>query len=341
MRGRTVRSASSVALATALAVSIGAAGRLDAQSSGGSCTASIPVGASDICQKARDLFAFVMPQVGVAVAGGNPIPGDGGSLGGFGKRALSIRVVGVDARLPRNSVPLAAATGTTSSDFGAARTIIPLPAIDLGVGLFPGVPLGVTNVGGVDALVGATLLPSVERNDFDVSPKNGGIGFSYGLRVGALQESSFVPGVSVSWQRRQLPKTDFGYTPDNDTLLVSGTAVHADAVRIIVSKRIALFGVAGGVGQDRIEGESNMQAVVRENTQAGAVRQTVSLTGLRESSTRKTAFVNASFSLLVLRIVGEYGWSSAGSLRRTVNTFGGRSANEGYRYGSIGITARF
>ncbi len=326
--------------AVVLAASVVGVATLPAQSSAGTCTASITVGASDICQKARDLFVFVVPQVGVAVGGGNPIPGDGGTLGGFGKRALSIRVVGVEGRLPRNSVPLGL-TGTPSSDFGAARTIVPLPAIDLGLGLFPGVPFGVTNVGGVDALIGATFLPSVERNEFDVAPKNGGLGFSYGLRVGALQESSFVPGVSVSWQRRQLPKTDFGYTPDNDTLLVSGTAVHTDALRLVVSKRIALFGLAGGIGQDRIEAESNMQAVVRENTTAGAVRQTVSLTGLRENTTRKTAFVNASFSLLVFRIVGEYGWSSAGSLRQTVNTFGGRSANEGYRYGSIGITARF
>lgn len=314
---------------------------LRAQTTSGSCTTSSPLGANDICQKARDLFAFVVPQVGVAVSGGNPIPGDAGSLGGFGKRVLSVRVVGTDGRLPRNSVPLATIGGTTSSDFGAARTIVPLPAVDLGVGLFPGVPLGVTNVGGVDLLVGATVLPSVSRNDFDVKPQNGGLGFSYGLRVGALQESSFVPGLSVSWQRRQLPTTDFNYTPSNDTLVVSGTSVKSDAVRIVASKRIALFGLAAGVGQDHIQGASNMSAIVNESSGSLATRQTVVLTGLEQSVTRKTAFVNASFSLLVLRIVGEYGWSSAGSLRETVNKFGGRSANEGYRYGSIGITARF
>lgn len=330
----------STAVTSALIAITIAGTRAGAQASNGTCTASTPIAASDVCQKARDLFAFVIPQIGVAVSGGNPIPGDAGSLGGFGKRSLSIRVVGVDGRLPRNAVPLGS-SALTSDDFGAARTIIPLPAVDLGIGLFPGVPVGVTNVGGVDLLVGATVLPSVSRNDFEVTPKDGGIGFSYGLRVGALQESSFVPGVSVSWQRRRLPKTDFSYTPLNDTLLVSGTSVASDAVRIVVSKRVALFGVAGGIGQDRVTGESNMLAVLNSAANRGVDRQTVSLTGLRQRATRKTAFVNASFSLLVLRIVGEYGWSSAGSLRETVNTFGGRSANEGYRYGSIGITARF
>lgn len=333
-RGRAGR------LLAAFAALLSPAAHASAQSAQGTCTASSPVVANDICQKARDLFAFVIPQVGVAVSGGNPMPGDAGSLGGFGKRALSVRVVGVDGRLPRNNVPLSI-TGASSGDFGAARTLIPLPAVDLGLGVFPGIPVGVTNVGGVDLLLGAMYLPSVTRNEFEVSPQNGGFAFAYGLRVGALQESSFVPGVSVSWQRRQLPTTDFSYTPANDTLIVDGTSVRSDALRVVVSKRITLFGLAAGVGQDHIEGESGMRAVVNETVGGTPLRQTVSLTGLRESTTRKTAFVNASFSLLAFRLVGEYGWSSAGSLRSTVNTFGGRSANEGYRYGSLGISARF
>lgn len=320
------------------------AGSLGAQSSGGTCTSSPALfgNGTDICQKARDLFAFVVPQVGVAVSGGNPLPGDAGSLGGFGKRAISVRIIGVDGRLPRNAVPLVTQSGsTTSSDFGASRALVPLPAVDVALGVFSGVPLGVTNVGGVDVLLGATLLPSVSRNEFRVEAKNGGLGLSYGLRVGALQESSVVPGVSVSWQRRQLPESDFSYTPSNDSLLVTGTSVRSDALRLVVSKRVALFGLAAGVGQDRIHGSANASAVINETSGLNSIRQTISLSGIREQTARNTAFLNASFSLLVLRVVGEFGWSSAGTLRETVNTFGSRRANEGYRYGSIGLTAHF
>jgi hypothetical protein len=39
-------------------------------------------------------------------------------------------------------------------------------------------------------------------------------------------------------------------------------------------------------------------------------------------------------------MVGEYGWSSAGTVVQTVNQFGGRKADEGYRYGSLGIALR-
>lgn len=304
------------------------------------CTGSnAMVDPAPLCQKARDLFVFVAPQVGVAVSGGNPIPGDAGALGRFGRRAFSVRVIGVEGYLPRNDVPLG--VGNTASDFGAARTIVPLPTVDAAVGLFAGVPFGLTNVGGVDVLLGATLLPSVSRNAFELDPANGGLGFSYGLRVGVLQESSVVPGLSVSWQRRELPKTDFAYRSGDDTLQVNGTHVRSNALRLIASKRLALFGIAAGIGQDRIESSSSMSGVINEQVSGTAGRYTVSLTGLRESTKRNTAFVNASFSILAARIVGEYGWSSAGTLQNTVNSFGGRRANEGYRYGSLGLTARF
>jgi hypothetical protein len=311
-----------------------------AQGSTGTCSASGTFNGADICQKGRDLFSFVSPQVGVAVAGGNPIPGDAGTLGGFGKRAISLRLVAVEGFLPRNSVPLT--TGSAGgSDFGAVRTVLPLPAFDAAVGLFTGAPFGLTNIGGVDALLGATFLPSVSRNEFELKPRSGGFGFSYGVRVGVLQESSVVPGLGVSWQRRQLPQSDFSYTPGNDTLLVTGTSVHSDALRLVMSKRFALFGLAAGVGRDRIVSESNMTGVVNESFAGTPLRQSVSLTGLRETTSRNTVFANASFSLLVLRIVGEYGRSSAGTIRETVNSFGGRRANEAYNYGSLGITARF
>ena len=324
----------------AIVSSLVAAATAGAQGTVPSCTSSSAlVDPAQLCQKARDLFSFVTPQIGVAVSGGNPIPGDAGSLGGFGRRALSVRVVGVEGFLPRNDVPLD--VGTTAVDFGAARTLVPLPAADVAIGLFAGVPFGLTNIGGVDLLLGATLLPSVSRNAFELDPSNGGLGFAYGLRVGALQESSVVPGLSVSWQRRELPKTDFYYRSGNDSLQVEGALVRSNAFRVIVSKRLALVGLAAGVGQDQVESTSNMSGTVNETVNSTAVRYTVSLSGLREYSKRNTAFVNASISILAARIVGEYGWSGAGTIASTVNSFGGRRANEGYRYGSIGISARF
>lgn len=297
----------------------------------------------DLCQKATDLFSFVVPQVGVAVAGGNVLLGEGGTLGGWGKRAVSLRILAVDGRLPRNSVPLSVSSSTAvSSDFGAARTPIPMPSVDLGIGFVKGIPLGLTNVGGVDLLVGAMALPSVSQNALRLKPRGGGVAFSYGVRVGALQESTLIPGVSASYMRRRMPTLDFAYTPSDDTLQITNASVTSNSFRLTVSKRVVLFGLALGVGQDQIVGTSGVSAVVNEATApVGLRRAAVALPSLEDKVTRSTAFVNASLGLIVARIVAEFGWSSAGTVRQTVNTFGGRQANEGYRYGSIGITARF
>lgn len=298
--------------------------------------------AADVCRKANDLFRFVVPQVGVALAGGNPVPGEGGTMGGFGKRAISLRVVGVDGRLPKNSVALNLTGAAVASDFGSTRTVVPLPSADAAIGLTSGIPFGLTNIGGVDLLVGATILPKVSQNQFQLEPKgSGGVALSYGVRVGALQESSLVPGVSVSYMRRKLPKVDLGYTPGNDTLRVANTSVSASSIRIVASKRLPLIGFAAGVGRDVIEGSSEINAVVNETVAGSAQRATVTVPLLGEKVTRNTAFVNLSVSILITRLVAEFGWSAKGDARPTLNTFGGHQANESYRYGSLGFTTRF
>ncbi len=299
-------------------------------------------GAADVCRKAGDLFRFLVPQVGVAVSGGNPVPGEGGTMGGFGHRALSVRVIGVDAYLPKNAVPLNLSGPAVASNFGAVRTVLPLPAVDAAIGLTSGIPFGLTNIGGVDLLVGATVLPSVSGGEVEVKPKgSAGVAVSYGVRVGALQESALFPGVSVSYMTRKLPTVDFGYATSNDTLRVAGTSVKSNAIRVVASKRLALLGFAAGVGRDEIESRAGITAVVNEPVLGVAQRATVSLPLLAEKVTRNTAFVNLSLSLLVTRLVAEYGWSSAGATRSTLNSFDGRRANEGYRFGSIGLTTRF
>ncbi|WP_331047595.1 hypothetical protein [Gemmatimonas sp.] len=299
--------------------------------------------AADACQKGRDLFAYVVPQVGVALSGGNPILGEGGTMGGWGKRAISARLTAVEGYLPRNSVPITAVVGGTppSSDFGAKRTYVPIPSVDAAVGLFSGVPAGLTNVGGVDALLGVTYLPQASEGSFRLKPSGSSFAFSYGVRVGALQESSVVPGVSISYMRRKLPTENLSYTPGNDTLNVNNMAVTSNTWRLVASKRVAVVGLAAGIGRDEIEGSSGMSGVVNESVGAIPLRSAVTLSDVRTKAKRNTAFLNASFGISLVRVVGEYGWSSAGTIENTVNQFGGRRANEAYRYASLGLTVRF
>lgn len=339
------RAARRLANAAALAA-IGAGAflpdRIDAQTTSFGCgVAGAPVGATggDACRKAQDLFAFVMPQAGVALSGGNPVLGEGGTMGGWGKRALSLRLSAVDGWLPKNAVPLSLGA-PVSSDFGSARTVVPVPSVDAAIGLFAGVPAGLTNIGGVDVLLGLTYLPSVDEGDFRMAPQTSSFALSYGVRVGALQESSLVPGVSVSYMRRKLPTVSLGYSAANDSITVGNLAATSNTWRIVASKRLALVGVAIGAGRDDITNTARADAVVNE-TILGVPQRLIAVTELRNEVTRNTYFANLSFGLLMARVVAEAGWSSAGAADPTLNRFGGRQANDGFRYGSLGVTVRF
>ena len=331
-----------IAVLVAGATALSAVRELGAQTTAGNCaTAAFSiVSGADACAKARDIFAFVMPQVGVALAGGNPVLGEGGTLGGWGKRALSLRVTAVDGQIPANAVPIRL-TGAASSNLGASRVPVPVPSLDAAIGLFAGVPAGLTNVGGVDLLLGATYLPDVAESGFSVAPQTSSVALSYGARVGVLQESSLVPGLSISYMRRKLPTTSLGYVAGNDSITVRNLAATANSLRIVASKRVAIFGLAAGIGRDEMDNSAGVEAVVNETVGNQQTRALVSLFDLRNRVTRSTAFVNASLGVRLIRLVGEFGWSAAGESDPTTNTFDGRVANEGYRYGSLGITVRF
>ncbi len=305
-----------------------------------SSPAGLPAGfAQDACVKANDLFLFLAPQVGVALSGGNPMVGEGGSLGGWGRRSFALRVSAVEGRVPENSVPLSLTLAPTSSNFGAQRVPVPVPSFDAAIGVFRGVPFGLTNIGGVDVLVGATLLPSLTRDEFTVESEGGGVAVNYGVRVGLLQESAVVPGVGVSVMRRRLPTTSISYRTNNDTLSVLDTRVSSTAIRLTLNKRFGLFGIGGGIGEDRLDTETTLQAVINENVSGTPARAEARLEA-RDETRRGTAFINASFGLAMAQVVLEIGQSRAGSIRETLNTFGDRKANEAYRYGSIGFNFR-
>jgi hypothetical protein len=295
----------------------------------------------DLCQKALDFFTFVAPQVGVALSGGNPMLGEGGTLGGWGKRSASLRMTAVDGQLPHNDVTLTTGATAVASDFGARRTPFPVPSFTAGIGLIRGMPVGLSNVGGVDLLLGASFVPSVHHEPIALKTAHDGLALAYGVRVGALQESALVPGLSVTYIRRRLPTTDFLFTPNNDTLNVEGASVTSQSWRVTASKRFVFFGVAAGVGRDIIDARSGFSAVVNETVAGQAQRVAVTIPVAVDKVSRTSAFLNASVGLPQLQLVGELGYSRKGDIRETVNRFGEHTANEGYRYGSLGIGFRF
>lgn len=301
-------------------------------------TPSRPITPYNLCRKVVDMFTFLSPQVGVAVSGGNVMLGEGGTLGGPKKFSLSLHVTAVDGRVPSIAVPLSPAATEIADNFGSQRMPVPMPSLDAAIGVFKGIPAGLTNVGGVDLLLGATYVPNVERNLIQLSTEGGALALSYGIRLGLLQESVIVPGVGVSFRRRKLPTVNFVYGTSDDTISVKGASITSDAIRFSVAKHFLFVGVAAGLGRDVIQAKGEFSAVLNDAPPVG--RSTIAIPGAANKVTRSTAFVNVSFGIPKAQLVLEAGWSSKGEKLATVNTFGGHSANEGYRYGSIGFGFR-
>ncbi len=291
----------------------------------------------DACQKAIDLFKYMAPQLGTSITGGNATLGQGSSLGGLGHFSAGIRVNALQGSLPQIQNITPAVTGAVSTQIDTKVQFIPMPTADLAIGIFKGLPLAITNVGGVDLLLSASYLPEFNSSGVSVKVPNGSLKIGYGARVGILQESLLVPGISVSYLRRDLPTVDIAANTGNDSLLVNNLSLKTNAWRIVGSKSLLLFGFAVGYGQDKYESSADVRAHVAARAPLTAPANAGPVT-LSQSLTRSNVFADLSINLLILKLTGEIGQVSGGTIN-TYNTFSGKQAADSRIYGSVG--ARF
>jgi hypothetical protein len=293
----------------------------------------------DACQKAIDLFQYMAPQLGTAITGGNATLGQAGSLGGLGHFSAGFRINALQGSLPQVQNATPSVLGATSTQYDTKTQIIPMPTAELAIGIFKGLPLAITNVGGVDLLVSAAYLPEFTGSNVSVKVPNGSLKLGYGARVGILQESLLVPGVSVSYLHRELPTVNIAANTNNDSLYVNNLSLKSNAWRVVASKSLLLFGLAAGFGQDKYESSTDIRAHVAARVgppvTAAANAGPVSLS---QSITRTNIFADLSMNLLILKLTGEIGQVSGGTIN-TFNTFSGKQAADSRIYGSVG--ARF
>ena len=292
----------------------------------------------DGCQKTVDLFDFLAPQLATAVAGGNAVLGQGGSLGGLGHFTIGVQANVVKGELPKFDQFTVATTGAQQTNFNTSTVPVPMPSAILGVGIFGGIPLGITRVGGIDGFVSGIYIPKVNSNNISLQPKNS-FQVGYGARLGIVQETPLTPAVSVSWMERDLPKTSIsGQDNNGDTLTVHNLTVKTSSWRLVASKNIFILGLAAGVGADHYSMSTDVQVGLSNNlvgcTVAGACSGTVASPEL--SITRANYFGDLSLNLSIFRTVFEIG-EVAGKDISTFNTFNGKVAGASRLYGSVGL----
>lgn len=304
----------------------------------GACAVTSPsvrdVVAADACQKAADLFLLLAPQLGTAVAGGNVEPGQGGALGGLGHFGVSVRVNGLRAPIPRFDDATLSVLGARRSQLSTTGTWLGFPEADVAIGLFRGLPIGLTSVGGIDLLVNGAYVPSFTRDQLAVRTTGGALRLGVGARLGLLEESMFVPGVALALVRRQTPTATVDARSGNDTVGVRDFDVRTDSWRLTVAKGVIFARVAAGVGRDRVDARATLAAVVNE----AGLRVPSGDRTFRQRFTRTNYFANLTLGRLPFAaLVGEIGRTSGGSLPETYNSFDGRRPDAAYTYGSLSV----
>ena len=292
----------------------------------------------DACQMALDVFDLMAPQLGLALTGGNATLGQGGNLGGPGHFSIGLRGNVFSGDLPKvNDFPTASPTGrvqrTGTNALPAKKQIVGLPTADAALGIFRGVPLGLTNVGGVDLLLSATYVPKIGDvgDDIQVKPQRS-LQVGYGARVGLLQESLVVPGVSFTYLKRDLPTTDITGSGAGIGVDVTDAKIKTTAFRVVASKSLLLLGVAAGVGQDRYE-----ESALVSGTSGTFVSPQVAFD---QKLTRTNYFLDVSLNLPVFKLIGEVGQVSGGTVD-TYNEFSTGRADKSRTYGSVGFRLGF
>ena len=292
----------------------------------------------DACQMAVDVFKYMAPQLGVALAGGNPTLGQGGTLG-LGHFTIEARANALAGDLPQvQNFPQPSTSGTVQHTLPTKTQIVGLPTVDAAIGVFSGIPLPLTHVGGVDLLVNAAYVPTYGSSGDAVQVKpNQSLQLGFGARVGILQESLIVPGVAVSYLRRDLPTTSIIGTSSNVDVNVTNASVKTDALRLTVSKNLLLFSLAGGVGRDHYDESATVQGTVHTSP---ATSVSSSQIPLDQKMTRTTYFLDASLNFIIGKLVAEIGQVSGGT-DKPYNNFSGGAADKSRLYGSLGVRLGF
>jgi hypothetical protein len=322
-------------LLLATGLSVMALRSADGQSCGAPSTDPATASA-DARQQAQDVFQYMAPQLGLAIVGGSPTMGQAGSLGGLGHFTVGIRGNALAGTLPQVSQFQQCYDGAKSRTLPTEDRMMGLPAIDAAIGVFKGLPLGVTNVGGIDLLLSASYDREIDTDYLDVTAPEGSLKIGYGARIGLLQESLLVPGVSVSVLRRDMPSVNVVGSSGNNSLAVNNLSVKTTAWRLVASKSLLLFGLSAGMGRDTYDQSANVTATVNDpvfGTASGSINP-------EQSLSRTNMFAGASMNLLMLKVTGEVGRVSGGTVT-TYNQFAGSAADDSRLYGSVGLRFGF
>jgi hypothetical protein len=320
------------------------------------CDYGLPQQALDACEVVAQAVDAVQPQIGILMAGGNPTLGTastgGVRLGLIPRVSLTGRVNVVSLRLPD-------IRSLDSGDGNQLRVTAPAVGANLSVGLTQGFSVApmIGGFGAIDLLGSVSVLPLALVGD-----EFGDNAFSWGAgaRVGLIRESFVMPGVSVSVMYRNLGDAGFGKVcegtegpspsaptdPDRSACTGEGEGegevgeigeaefgLSNISTRAAISKRLLGLGLTAGVGYDKFDTDADF-AFSTEGVPG--TREIYRVRDVGVDNDRWSAFLNASFTVLVASLVAEAGWMEGSDPIEGFSNDSDFDAREGTWFGSLG-----
>ena len=296
------------------------------------CAAGSAPQAADACATGADFLRYMAPQLGTSLVGGSHTLGIGTNLGGFPHFAIALRANAVMGSLP--DLDDLGVGPASSRNYLVKDQIVGLPTVDFALGLTKGFNLGVTRIGGIDLIGGATYVPEVTEGDFGVAAPDGSLSIGYGARIGLLQQSALIPGVAFSWMKRNMPTLNLSANAGSDNLAIDNLAINSSSWRLSAQKNFLLFQFGAGLGKDNYDFDADVAVTVQDggNTFNG------NFNAAQEMS-RTTMYGSLGINLFLIKVVAEVGQVSGGNAP-TFHTYD-TPADASRNYGTLGIRISF
>lgn len=285
--------------ALALAALVGGAKGAAAQTEAAALCA--PAAFNLECQLTASAVGLIQPRVGLALWGGNPVPGTA-STAGYRFHGAPRWSVGARAALIPAALPPILDRGETASSTSTLAAASVQSTVALMHGFSP-----VPTVGGLLSLdllgrVSAARLPAGKGFD-----RGAVVGVGAGLRLGLLRESFTLPGVSVTAVYGRSSEVTFG---DPDGLATDAHiqgAVSGLGLTAAASRRVLGLRVTGAVAWDRYASDVRFRYAGPAAGSGGTLSDTAIMK-------RWSGFGSITWTRLIYHTVLEVGWQAAPSL---------------------------
>ncbi len=284
--------------------------------------------AHSLCHDAVASAQLLQPELGMVLAGGNPVLGTASPIG-TKFRFIPRFNIGGRIGLGRAAIPdLLDYPENIGDPTGRRSFSIAVAQLDLSVGVFDGLRLG-TTLGGLASVEVLGSLAAIMLPDGDGFRGNV-TGFGLGARVGILRESFTAPGISISGMYKWHGRVEHGDAPRGDAASF-GIDMQAVSLRAGLSKSFVAFGLALTLGYDSYWSDVGFVISPPPSAPPVALPAAGGTVGLQTE--RWCAFLDFSYIVLYFNIVAEVGWQEEQKLSSSRED----EFESGNFFGSIGI----